>query len=66
MTRTEARKHFERQMENFGGEHREAMETALKVFKRIDLLQSEYRAYHYNSEYWRAVKSVLDALEVRG
>jgi len=65
MTNSEAYEHFKKQADMFSGEHREAIDAAIGLYRKIESLQNEYRAYHYDSEYWRAVKSVLNALELK-
>lgn len=35
------------------------------MLRQLDGIRSEYDAYHYDSDYWRGIKYVLDCLGIK-
>lgn len=44
------------------GDEYNAIMTAVKALSAYESLESEYKAYHTNSDYWRGVRYALDMM----
>lgn len=47
----------------YTGDEHNAINTACKALTSLESLESEYKAYHTGTDYWRGIRYALDVIE---